>query len=104
MYEAGGGLPGCDTVAIIIDNDCQYRALCDRSMTPCTECPAGYCAPIGAIDGPETLRSRLAALGVHAGLECRVVRRAPLGGPVEISVRNVNVALRREDARCIKLR
>ena len=72
-------------------------------MTPCTDCPNGFCGQISVIEGPEALRHRLAAMGVHAGLECRVVRRAPLGGPVEISVRNVNVALRREDAQCIKL-
>ena len=44
----------------------------------------------------ESLARRLGELGFVPGTEVRLVRRAPLGDPVEIELRGYRVCLRRE--------
>lgn len=51
--------------------------------------------------GDPALRGRLRALGIRPGLPLTVVRRAPWGCPIEVAVRHVHLALRREDAEAI---
>ena len=41
---------------------------------------------------------RLLALGLTRGTVLRVIRKAPLGDPVDISIRGYNLTLRREEA------
>ena len=43
-------------------------------------------------------RRRLLSLGVTAGVEISVIRRAPLGCPLQIDVRGTSLALRFDDA------
>jgi len=42
--------------------------------------------------------NRLLALGLTRGAQICVVRKAPLGDPVDISVRGYNLTLRRDEA------
>ena len=44
-------------------------------------------------------RRQLLSLGVTRGVEIRVVRRAPLGCPVQIEVRGTSLTLREDEAR-----
>ncbi len=48
-------------------------------------------------------RRKLLAMGLTPGVEFTVVRRAPLGDPIEIRVRGVHLSLRREEAAALKL-
>jgi ferrous iron transport protein A len=48
-------------------------------------------------------RRKLLAMGLTPGVEFMVVRRAPLGDPIEIRVRGVHLSLRREEAAALKL-
>ena len=43
-------------------------------------------------------RRRLLALGLVPGCQFEVLRRAPLGDPIEVRVRHTRLALRREEA------
>jgi ferrous iron transport protein A len=43
-------------------------------------------------------RRRLLSLGVTRGVEVTIVRIAPLGCPVQINVRGIALALRRDEA------
>lgn len=43
-------------------------------------------------------RRRLIALGVTCGVEARVVRRAPLGCPLEIQIRGLSLVIREDEA------
>ncbi|MBV1774819.1 FeoA domain-containing protein [Burkholderiaceae bacterium DAT-1] len=52
----------------------------------------------GYLIGPSPLRRRLLALGLTPGAMLEVLRRAPLGDPIEIQVRGANFALRRFEA------
>ena len=56
---------------------------------------------IARIEGVDPTRRRLMELGLVPGTEVRVVRRAPLGDPIELEVRGVRLALRRSEARTI---
>ncbi len=49
----------------------------------------------GCID--KSFRSQLLAMGMTRGVVIRVVRIAPLKSPIQIDVRGVMMALRRED-------
>jgi ferrous iron transport protein A len=56
---------------------------------------------IAALDCEPTIARRLMELGLVPGTEIVVIRRAPLGDPLEISVRGVHLSLRRTEARHI---
>ncbi len=46
-------------------------------------------------------RRQLLAMGLTPGITCKVIRRAPMGDPVEIEVRGFRLSLRRDEAQCI---
>jgi ferrous iron transport protein A len=48
-------------------------------------------------------RLRLMELGLLPGTEVRFVRRAPLGGPLEVEVRGFHLSLRQSEAACIEV-
>jgi ferrous iron transport protein A len=58
----------------------------------------GESAVIQEISGEEGARRRMQAMGLRTGREARVVRRARMGGPIQIRVGNVSLILRRGDA------
>ena len=50
-----------------------------------------------------TVKRRLVDMGLTPGTEVRVTKIAPLGDPVEVSLRGYELSLRKEDARQIVL-
>jgi len=58
----------------------------------------GFQARVISVGGEETLRRRLLELGLVRGTEVSVVRLAPLGDPMQISVRGYSLSLRRTEA------
>jgi len=50
------------------------------------------------IEGSSATRRRIMDMGIVRGAEIRVVRRAPLGDPVEFEIRDYDLSLRRRDA------
>ncbi|MHC4924109.1 MAG: FeoA family protein [Planctomycetota bacterium] len=58
-------------------------------------------ARILGLTGDPLLRERIAELGLTPGQEVRVLRRAPLGDPMEVSVRGFALALRRDEAAAV---
>jgi len=49
------------------------------------------------IIGPTTLRRRLMDMGLVRGTEIEVLRKAPLGDPIEFLVRGYYLSLRKEE-------
>lgn len=47
-------------------------------------------------------RQRLLSLGITRGVEVRVVRKAPLGCPIQMDVRGSAIAIRKEEARYLE--
>ncbi len=56
------------------------------------------CARVVAVDPHTPIGRRLLDLGFVPGTELRVIRRAPLGDPVEYELRGYRVCLRRSEA------
>jgi len=48
-------------------------------------------------------RRKLMALGLTRGVEFRVVRVAPMGDPVEISLRGFSLSLRKDEAAALEI-
>jgi ferrous iron transport protein A len=74
-----------------------------ESITLC-DLPAGATATIQDIPvGHDEHITRLRELGLVPGTKVKLVRRAPLGDPIEVAVRGSRVAMRRSEARHIKI-
>jgi ferrous iron transport protein A len=72
--------------------------------TPLSQLSPGQQGVIAAVDGPEGLRQRLAALGFRAGRGVVVLRRASLRGPLHVRLGTTDVALRPAEAGGVSLR
>lgn len=58
----------------------------------------GGIAVVSAVASEGTIRRRLIDMGVIPGTRVKVVRTAPLGDPVEISLRGSRISIRRSEA------
>ena len=63
----------------------------------------GSDAWVEAVDGDTSIGRRLLDLGFVPGTAVRVLRRAPLGDPVEYELRGYRLCLRRSEARRIRV-
>ena len=63
----------------------------------------GAGARVAAVDAGSAVGRRLLDLGFVPGTEVRVVRRAPLGDPVEYELRGYRLCLRRSEALRIRV-
>ena len=61
----------------------------------------GQAATITRITGSGAVRRRLMDMGLTAGAEIRVLRRAPLGDPIEYELRGYHLSLRKSEAETI---
>jgi ferrous iron transport protein A len=75
-----------------------------RNTVPLSELSEGERGVVVEVWGPETLRSRLRAIGLREGVELSCVRYSPFGDPIEFSLSHIRIALRREDAFKIRVR
>ena len=50
------------------------------------------------LDNQYQSKLRLAEMGVMPGVDIRMVKKSPLGGPVQIKINNYYLTLRKEDA------
>ena len=67
----------------------------DRPLDRLTPGERGVIARLG---GDPSVARRLMELGLVPGTEVTLVRRAPLGDPIELTVRGVHLSLRRSEA------
>lgn len=74
------------------------------SVVALSSLSAGTSAVIVSIQIPPEARGRLLEMGVLVGTRIELVRRAPLGDPLEIKVRGYNLSLRKHEAELISVR
>lgn len=65
--------------------------------------PVGEQAIITAVGGAGALRLRLLDMGVIPRTKVKVMRRAPMGDPIELQLRGYRLSLRLEDARSVEV-
>ncbi|MBU3699035.1 MAG: ferrous iron transport protein A [Candidatus Kapabacteria bacterium] len=63
-------------------------------MTSLHTCPVGTKCRILSIDGEQSCVRRVMELGLVPGVVCTVERRAPFGGPIEISTGMTRLGVR----------
>lgn len=67
-------------------------------MISLDQLPLGQPGRITAVQGDDALVQRLLEMGLLEGEEVEVVGAAPLGGPLEIRLRDYRLSLRRQEA------
>jgi ferrous iron transport protein A len=65
--------------------------------------PIGTQARVISINESGAVARRLMEMGVVPGAPVRIIKTAPLGDPVEVRVRNYNLALRRAEIKMISV-
>ena len=61
----------------------------------------GESGTVSRVEGDPAIARRLMELGLVPGTPVAMVRSAPLGDPLELTVRGVHLSLRRSEARSI---
>lgn len=61
----------------------------------------GESGVISSVGGEGRVRRRLFDMGITPGAEVTLVKRAPLGDPVEVTLRGYQLTLRKAEAQCV---
>ena len=65
--------------------------------------PRGESSTVLSVRGEGAVTRRLMEMGVIPGVGVRMIKSAPFGDPIEISVRGYSLALRRSEAEAVEL-
>ncbi|MBR0366668.1 MAG: ferrous iron transport protein A [Clostridia bacterium] len=63
----------------------------------------GERAAVVRINGEGTVKRRIMDMGITKGVEIYVRKLAPLGDPIEVTVRGYELSIRKADARMIEV-
>lgn len=63
----------------------------------------GKCGRVVSVAGEQELRRRLLEMGFCNGARVEVIRRAPLGDPIEYRLRGYHLSLREAQAKSIRI-
>ena len=63
----------------------------------------GETAKVKRLHGEGALKRRIMDMGITKGSQVYVRKAAPLGDPVEITIRGYELSLRKDDADCIEM-
>jgi len=67
------------------------------------EVPIGHSARVVKLHGVGAIKRRIMDMGITKGTQVRVRKVAPLGDPIELTVRGYELTLRKEDAEMIEV-
>ena len=63
----------------------------------------GETAKVKRLHGEGALKRRIMDMGITKGVDVFVRKVAPLGDPIEVTVRGYELSLRKDDADCIEM-
>ncbi len=63
----------------------------------------GECGVVRCVSGNGAIRRRLFDMGVTNGAEVTLRKTAPLGDPIEVTLRGYELTLRRTEAACVSV-
>jgi ferrous iron transport protein A len=72
-------------------------------MRTLKEIKPGQTVRVAKIGGAGPVKRRIMEMGITRGVEIHVRKVAPLGDPVEVTVRNYELSLRKADAELIEV-
>ena len=67
-------------------------------MKTLRECAVGETVVVAKITGEGALRRRMMDMGITKGTEVTIRKVAPLGDPIEVTVRGYELSIRRSEA------
>ena len=68
-----------------------------------SEFTVGESGKIVSVNGEGKIRRRLFDMGVTPGAQLTMKKKAPLGDPIEITIRGYELTLRKTEAACVKV-
>lgn len=74
-----------------------------RGMKTLKETPIGSSARVKRLHGEGAVKRRIMDMGITKGAEVYVRKVAPLGDPVEVTVRGYELSIRKADAETIEV-
>lgn len=72
-------------------------------MKTLREIPCGQTVTVKKLDGVGPVKRRIMDMGITKGVEVYVRKVAPLGDPIEVTVRGYELSLRKADAQMIQV-
>lgn len=75
----------------------------DMTMT-LGDAAVGSTVVVTKIEGDSAYKRRIMDMGITKGSELFIRKVAPLGDPVEITVRGYELSVRKNDAQCVQVR
>lgn len=84
-----------------LNNDNEKKG--DMTMT-LGDAAVGRTVVVAKIDGDSAYKRRIMDMGITKGSEIFIRKVAPLGDPVEITVRGYELSVRKNDAQCVLVR
>jgi len=70
---------------------------------PLSKLGVGCLGQVVSVDGEHDIRRRLLEMGFCNGATVEVVRRAPMGDPIEFRLRGYHLSLRSDQAKHVKI-
>lgn len=64
----------------------------------------GESGTISQIVAPKEIKRRLMDMGFTRGIKVSIIKRAPMGDPIEVSLRGYNLCIRKEQASNLALK
>ena len=64
----------------------------------------GSTVVVTKIEGDSAYKRRIMDMGITKGSELYIRKVAPLGDPVEITVRGYEISVRKDDAQCVQVK
>ena len=72
-------------------------------MKTLKEVPIGETAKVVKLHGEGAVKRRIMDMGITKGVEVHIRKVAPLGDPIEVTVRGYELSLRKADAEMIEI-
>ena len=73
-----------------------------HSASPLSRLAMGRRATLNKVGGEGSFRRRLMEMGLTPGVEIRLLKRAPMGDPLEIEVRGARLSIRTKDTQALE--
>ena len=72
-------------------------------MSTLKDAKIGQTVTVSKLTGEGALRRRIMDMGITKGTQIYIRKVAPLGDPVEVTVRGYELSIRRSDAECVQI-
>ena len=73
-------------------------------MNTLKQAKVGQTATVVKLHGEGAVKRRIMDMGITKGSELYIRKVAPLGDPVEITVRGYELSVRKDDAQCVQVK